>query len=208
MGCWSFDAMKILVCGDGGFIYCRNLEHARRFRRRVYLGLETESGLKSSRTDRWWEFEISEFGRRAIMNDIAAAIARVQLRRLPEFFRRRAEVDRMYREGLGDLPWLRLPPCAQSPDTSSYYFFWIQTAPGHRDRLAAFLRERGIYTTFRYYPLHRVRAYHAEGTYPGADYAAERTLLLPMHHSLSDADVDRILKAVREYGASASPPPV
>src|SRR2546426_3665656 len=49
-----------------------------------------------------------------------------------------------------------------------------------------YLRERGIYTTFRYWPLHRISLYADSGSYPGADLAADTTLLLPMHQNLSD----------------------
>ena len=69
-----------------------------------------------------------------------------------------------------------------------------------RDRLASALREQGIYTTFRYYPLHRVRRYGASTRLPQAEAASRATLCLPIHQGLSDEAVGRVLEAVRRFG--------
>jgi len=66
-------------------------------------------------------------------------------------------------------------------------------------KLAYYLRERGIYTTFRYWPLHRTSLYADSGSYPGADLAADTTLLLPIHQSLSDSEVDWIVESVLAF---------
>jgi aminotransferase len=69
----------------------------------------------------------------------------------------------------------------------------------HRDRLAAHLLKNGIYTTFRYYPLHLVKHYQARCELPGAEYANRFTLNLPLHQNLSDDDVGRIIRLVEEF---------
>ena len=58
-GVWSFDAMKILVTGDGGMIYCKDKTHAEALRKQSYLGLESSSGLSNSIDKKWGEFEVS-----------------------------------------------------------------------------------------------------------------------------------------------------
>lgn len=195
---WSFDSMKILVTGDGGMIWARDPDLAARLRNSVMLGLDTESGL-SSDSDRWWEFSVSTFGRRAIMNDVTGAIGLVQIERLGDFIRRRQEIDAIYRRELAGIDGLRLPPAAPQAAQSSYYLFWVQLEPALRDRLARQLRSEGIYTTFRYYPLHRVERYGHVASLPGADEAADGTLCLPLHQSLSDDDVARVIQAVRRF---------
>lgn len=200
IGVWSFDSMKIVVTGDGGMVYCRDPDRRARLRRQTYLGLDSESGVSSARDRRWWEFEIEGFERRAILNDVAAAMGRVQLRRLPEFLDRRRHIAERYDRELGPCSWLTIPPPIPGDATSSWYFYWIQTATGLRDRLAGHLRERGIYTTFRYHPLHRVERYEHRGRLPAAETAADSTLLLPLHQGLSDDDVERVIEAVRVFG--------
>ncbi len=192
-GVWSFDAMKVMTCGDGGMIYCVSAADAYHLRKRLYLGTDNVSGLQSSR-DRWWEYMPLTPARRAIMNDIAAGIGLEQLKKLPGFVERRKQIARRYDEALKslvtispDAPWVEPP----------YYFYWIQTP--QRDALARHLRDNGVYVTFRYYPLHRV--FHTGQTLPGADYAADNTLLLPLHQGLSDDDVQFVIDKVKQFFA-------
>lgn len=75
IGMWSFDAMKILVCGDGAALHFRDPELRERAEKWLYFGLEAKSGYENSVAQKWWEFDISSFGHRAIMNDVTAAMA-------------------------------------------------------------------------------------------------------------------------------------
>ena len=197
---WSFDAMKILVCGDGGMIHCRTAKMAQRFEELVYLGLMTPSGTSSKAESKWWEFDISCDGRRAVMNDLSSAIGVEQLKKLPRFIARRKEIHAQYDRELGALGWLSTPPPLPSYCESSYYFYWIQTQPETRDSLAKYLKERDIYTTFRYFPLHWVKHYAAKCSLPGSEQAARSTLCIPIHQGLSDDEVGRIVESVRQFG--------
>jgi dTDP-4-amino-4,6-dideoxygalactose transaminase len=200
IGLWSFDAMKILVSGDGGMIYCGNEDLARRAQEMLYLGLTTKSGFSSAVDNKWWEFEISCYGRRGIMNDVTSAIGIEQLKKLPGFVERRREIHEYYDRLLSPVEWLQTPPRLPDYCESSFYFYWIQTAPDIRDRLAAFLKERGIYTTFRYYPLHCVEFYGVSVGLPNAEQAAQSTLCLPIHQALSNGDLEKIVEAIWDFG--------
>ena len=137
---------------------------------------------------------MSEPSGRFISNDILAAIGRVQLAKLPQFVERRRQVWQMYQQQLSDLP-IHLPPEPPAGCNSTYYLYWIQTE--ERDDLALHLAEADIYTTFRYYPLHR--AFGIAGDFPNADHVAETTLNLPIHPSLTDDDIDHICQSVRDF---------
>jgi dTDP-4-amino-4,6-dideoxygalactose transaminase len=200
VGAWSFDAMKLLVTGDGGMMYCRTPDMSDDAEKLLYLGLTQSSGYTSAVDSKWWEFEISSFGRRAIMNDIASAIGLEQLKKLASFIDRNRNIHETYNRELANLDWIELPPPIPERARSSYYLYWIQMAPERRDRLAHFLRTRKIYTTFRYYPLHWVKLYGATTRLPNAEQAANRTLCLPLHPSLSASDVTRVVESVQEFG--------
>ncbi|WP_344954812.1 DegT/DnrJ/EryC1/StrS family aminotransferase [Actinomadura miaoliensis] len=213
IGVWSFDHGKIAVSVDGGMLYARDPELVERATKLAYFGLEQTSGYDQamrSRT-RWWEFEISSFSRRSIMNDVLAAVGHVQLGRLGEFLSRRREVVAAYDEALREVPGLLIPPPLPEGHESSYYLYWVQMDPGVRDSVARYLYERGIYTTFRYPQLHKVRAYQAgDGRFPGAERAAGATLCLPLHQALSDDDVSLVITTLIEAmdvhrGASGAP---
>jgi aminotransferase len=200
-GTWSFDAMKILVMGDGGMLYLSSPELAQQAEEALYLGLISQSGFSAAASaDKWWEFEISGFGRRAILNDLTAAIGLEQLKKLPDFIQRRKAIHERYDAELADLDWLETPPPLSPRAASSYYFYWLQLAPARRDALARYLRDHDIYTTFRYYPLHQVARYDSTAQLPNADRAALTTLCIPIHHSLSEADVTTIIERIHAYG--------
>jgi aminotransferase len=200
MGMWSFDAMKILVCGDGAILHFNTPELREKADKWLYFGLQAKSGYESSVAQKWWEFDISCYGHRAIMNDVTAAIALEQLKKLPMFMEKRSTVHNAYNDNLADLGWMDLPLPLPEGSVSSFYFYHIQVKNGKRDELARFLREAGIYTTYRYFPLHRVPHYGLDGSFPGADYAADNSLCLPIHQSLSESEVQFIIDKVREFG--------
>ncbi|MEG3631634.1 DegT/DnrJ/EryC1/StrS family aminotransferase [Streptomyces poriticola] len=195
---WSFDAMKVLVTGDGGMLYVRDTELALRAKRLAYHGLEQSSGFTAAKVShRWWELNVKDFGRRIVGNDLTAAIGLVQLARLPELITRRRTNSELYDQLLTDTHGVLLPPQTPKGHTSSHYFYWIQLDPTIRDHVAADLLKEGIYTTFRYPPLHKIPAYgpgHPE--LPGTEKSSENTLLLPQHPGLDTNDIHTIATAL------------
>jgi dTDP-4-amino-4,6-dideoxygalactose transaminase len=191
IGVWSFDAMKIISTGDGGMMYIRDRELCDKARKQLYLGTSEGSGLSSNKPH-WWEFEVEIKGaRRSVMNDLAAGIGLEQIQKLPKFLERRKEIFKYYWHNLNGqfsfVPYF--------DNQSSHYFFWIQTP--RRDELARYLREQGIYTTFRYYPLHW--AFKTGDSLPNAEKAARETLLLPLHQGLTDSDIEYVCEKVRGF---------
>jgi aminotransferase len=205
---WSFDAMKVLVTGDGGMLYVKDPAEAVRIRRLAYHGLTQPSGFGYAKvTARWWEMDIPEPGRRVIGNDLTAAIGAVQLRRLPEFVSRRREIVALYDRELRDVDGLMTPPALPEDHESTHYFYWVQLDPAIRDQVASDLYTDGIYTTFRYAPLHKVPAYgSANQALPGSDWASARTLCLPLHPGLTDADVLAVAASLRKAVAARLSP--
>ncbi len=200
MGMWSFDAMKILVSGDGAMLHFKDPKMREKADKWLYFGLETKSGYENSVAQKWWEFDISCFGHRATMNDLTAGIGIEQLAKMPSFMDKRATVHEFYNENLKDIEWLDLPLAIPEDCQTSYYFYHVQVKNGKRDQYARFLRENSIYTTYRYFPLHRVSRYGVTGEFLNADYAADNTLCLPMHQSLSQDDLIQIVEKTKEFG--------
>lgn len=199
MGMWSFDAMKILVCGDGGMLHFKDSNIREKAEKWLYFGLETKSGYENSVAQKWWEFDISSFGHRAIMNNVNAAMALEQLKKLPMFMKKRKTVHEFYEKELAQYDWIVRPRPIPNDWKTSYYFYHVQVINGKRNELATYLRQNAIYTTYRYFPIHRVRGYHINGAFPNADYAADNTLCLPIHQSLSDNDLDFIAEKIKEF---------
>ncbi len=203
MGIWSFDAMKTLVTGDGGMIYLKLREHLDHVKESCYLGLPSRgaSGIDKVKegSDIWWEVQINRPGRRSIMNNISAAIGLCQLERLKGFIERRKAITAMYNAAFRDLTSLQTPPKELEGTLSSYYFYWIQTEK--RNDLAAYLKENGVYTSFRYWPLNWVNYFQVpkSSEFVSSDYAANHTLNLPLHHGLSDVDVSMVIDLILNF---------
>ncbi|GAA2898849.1 DegT/DnrJ/EryC1/StrS family aminotransferase [Streptosporangium fragile] len=210
IGVWSLDARKIITTGDGGVIRVRDPELARRAHRLAYHGMVDRSSFTAmaDMRRRWWELAVQEIGRRTIGNDITAAIGSVQLRRLDGFVARRRAIAGTYDRMLAGVEGIRLPPPLPAGHVGSHYFYWVQLDAAIRDQVAEDLLERGIYTTFRYPPLHRTPLYRADRHLPHTDEAAETTLLLPVHQGLTDEDVETVvgelLKAVENRSGRAA----
>ena len=201
-GVWSFDAMKILVMTDGGALYLRDENAVQRALAHRYLGLapKTTSGTDAMEENqsRWWEYDLMTTAGRFISNDVLAAVGRVQLNKLPAFIARRKQIWSYYQAKLAGVSGLICPPEPAPDSIASYYLYWVQ-APERRDELAVFLAENGVYTTYRYFPLHLVEHYAAKCRLPNAERINETALNLPLHQNMTDGDVQRIVGLVKRF---------
>jgi aminotransferase len=203
MGMWSFGAMKVICCGDGGMIYLRSKDLIGVANELLYHGFPSrqKSGMDGSKTGspNWWEIDISRLGRRAFMNNISGAIGVSQLKKMDRFILRKKYIYEIFMKELADCQWLTLPPVLNEEYVSSYYFFWIQLEK--RDELARFLLDHGVYSTYRYWPLHKIKYFKQEkADLPNSDFVSQYTLNIPLHQSLSDADVFKIIELIKEFG--------
>ena len=201
MGIWSFDAMKSLVTGDGGMIYLKSEELLKIVQEECYLGLPARetSGIDKSNDNKsiWWDVKINRPGRRTIMNNISGAIGIAQMKKLDGFQKRRKEIYEKYNNSFSNIECINIPPKLPSDSTNSYYFYWIQLEK--RDELANFLKENNIYSTYRYWPLNDVDYFEINETLQNTDYAKRSTLNIPLHPSLTDNDVEKIITTIQDF---------
>lgn len=199
-GCWSFDAMKLLTCGEGGGLYVADSQQMVHAKEHFYLGLpaQAKSGIDRQATDaRWWEYQLNTPGRRSIFTNVNAAIGLPQFATLGDALKRRQDIRQQYTQTLDALGVNYLRQTKQSVVYSNYFFTVISP---RRDELAGFLKSRGIYSTFRYYPLHRIDLFRADAQdCTNATNFSETALNIPIHQALSDDDVAKICEALRTY---------
>lgn len=201
IGCFSFQAVKNLVTGDGGMLTISNKDFADRAKRLRWLGINKGTWDRSE-VDRsyWWEYNVDEIGLKCHMNDIQAAIGRVQLRKLPEGNNRRAEIARHYESRLSFLSnnsRLRIPPGDSNLSFSSWHLYPIQIS--NRDDLAELMDSRKISTGVHYKPIHLYGCYGYQPPLPNAEMVWKLLLSLPMHLGLSDDDIDMVCNTIIEF---------
>jgi dTDP-4-amino-4,6-dideoxygalactose transaminase len=138
-------------------------------------------------------------GSNARLGELAAAALRVKLRRLEDWTRARRRVAGRYDAGLADVRAIRLPYTAPWAEPV-WHLYAVEV--DDRDAVRPRMREMGVATGVHYpTAIHRQPAYahlgHGPGAFPEAERSAARTLSLPMFPELADAQVDRVVEALR-----------
>ena len=185
-GVFSFYPSKNLtVMGDGGLLVTDDDDVAARCRR-----LRDHGRLSKD--------VHAEVGFNLRFNDIQAAVGRVLLRRLDAMNDRRRALAARYRSGLADLP-LGLP--VEAPGARHVYHLYV-VRTRERDALARFLKERGIATGIHYpVPSHKQPAVEAfdPPALPVTERLVGEILTLPISAGHTEAEVDEVIGAVREF---------
>jgi UDP-4-amino-4,6-dideoxy-N-acetyl-beta-L-altrosamine transaminase len=205
MTCFSFHPVKHVTTAEGGAVTTRSELLYERLRRLRNHGMERNRSAMQ-RDDGPWYYEIVEASTNYRLSDVHAALGCSQLRHLESWVQRRREIAERYHRLLGDIQGLILPRDNEY-SRSSYHLFpiWIDEQQVGRSRRAVFeaLQAREIGVQVHYVPLHLFPFYReqfgtARGQFPEAErfYAGE--LSLPMFPRLTDAEIERVSRAVRE----------
>lgn len=199
VGIFSFDAVKNLASPDGGGIVAGDSALLARARSLRYCGMAKSGFAASGEKERWWEHDVVEAFPRYISNDLSAAIALVQLKRLEALQARRREIWEVYQEAFAGLGWLARPVDASLADRHSYFTYLVRVLDGRRDALAKRFSQQRIYTTLRYFPLHLTKRYRNGRVLPNSERLAEEALNLPLHPAMTDSDVERVVDIIKTF---------
>jgi dTDP-4-amino-4,6-dideoxygalactose transaminase len=179
---FSFYPTKNMTTGEGGMIVTPDAEVARRARL-----------LRNQGMERRYENEIVGFNTR--MTDIAAAIGRVQLRRLAQWTQTRRQNAELLSKSLHSV---RTPSEAEGA-MHVYHQYTVRAddRDGLRERLALAGVESGVYYPV---PVHRLAPFAAARgrDLPETERAAREVLSLPVHPGLQPGDPERIAEAVEK----------
>jgi dTDP-4-amino-4,6-dideoxygalactose transaminase len=122
------------------------------------------------------------------MSALVAALGRAQLRKVPEFVKRRRRIADIYCRTLG----LGAPP-------RDHVFYRFVVRAGGMNRFVRFMAARGIECkrpVFR--PLHQYFA-RVSGDYRGAEELHRNYLSVPLYPALRAGEVDRVARALGEF---------
>jgi dTDP-4-amino-4,6-dideoxygalactose transaminase len=145
------------------------------------------------------QYEHAVVGQTARLDNLQAAVLRVQADHLEEWNRRRRQVAAWYRELLP--PGIVSP--TEDPDAEPVYHLFVARVP-RRDAFRAHLAERGIATAVHYpIPLHLQPAFRhlglGAGSFPVAERLSTEVVSLPMHPFLDRAQVQYIADAAAGF---------
>jgi len=196
-GCFSFDPIKNITCGEGGAIATRQDELAARVRRSRALGISSDGWSRHTGATSWM-YSVDGRGWRAHLPNMNAAIGLAQLARLPEFRARRQSIVAHYDAalaGLDTITRVTRPQADVCPFT-----YTIRVHDGRRDQLVAHLRAEGIGTSVEYIPNHLQPAFQAFHTsLPVTERLFGEILSLPLYPGLTDGDVTRVVETAMAH---------
>ncbi len=204
VGIFGFYPNKQITTGEGGALTTNDPEVAR-----LAASLRNH-GREADRTDDEW-LQHERLGYNYRLSEIACALGLVQLARLDDLMARRERVAGWYDERLRELSDIARP--AVRPEVElSWFVYVVRLSDEHsredRDRIIDGLRGRGIgcrnyFPPIHLQPFYRERLGHDIGDFPVAEAAAARTIALPLHAGLSEADVDQVVAALQEVLGSS-----
>ena len=201
---FSFYANKTITTGEGGMLVTRDDALAKRARMMRLHGMNRDAFDRYTATVPSWYYEVVAPGFKYNLTDIAAALGIHQLRRANTFQARREQLAARYDAALAGLPVIT-PPRSRAGDRHAWHLYVLRLADGAgiaRDRLIESLYAAGIGCSVHYIPLHlhpywRDRYDLRPGQFPHSQHAFERMVSLPLYTRLQDAEVDRVVDALR-----------
>jgi perosamine synthetase len=179
---FSFYPTKNMTTGEGGMIVLADDNHARVCRLYRNQGMEKR-----------YQNEIVGFNLR--MTDIAAAIGRVQLRKLSKFTKARID-NAAYLNRALEIEHLPIP---QNGSKHVYHQYTIRIKE-KRDELVKHLEHRGIQSGV-YYPtaVHRLPAFNVPLELVETMKATQEVVSIPVHPKLKKRDLKRIADCINEF---------
>lgn len=189
IGIFSFFPSKSMtVGGDGGMIVTNNDEYGEILKVRRDHGRTTK-------------YKNENLGLNFRLNEIQAAIGRIQLKYLPEWIKKRRVIVEFYNEILKQYPNVKIP-IEKEWAKAAYYVYTIQIED--RDNFIEYLKQKNIATGIYYpIPVHKQpiieKLYGKQPKLPITEEVVERIVSLPLSPQLTDVELERIKTEINNY---------
>lgn len=202
-GCYSFHETKNYSMGEGGAIVINtntdDIEKAEIIR---------EKGTNRSK---FWRGQIDkytwvDYGSSYLPSELNAAYLWAQLEVADKINEARLSVWKRYYDAfkpLVDSGKIELPVIPEGCIHNAHMFYIKCRDLEERTKFISFMKEHGISCVFHYIPLHSAPAGVKFGRFDGEDKfttkESERLVRLPLWYGMTDADVENVMKSVKEF---------
>lgn len=196
---FSFFTNKNMTTSEGGMVFANDPETLSRIR------YQRSHGMTSSTLERQkghaYSYDVISLGYNYRMDELRAAMGMVQLKKLPEFNKKRRELTAIYRKLLAnELPSVIIPFSSESK-TSAHLMTIILPVGANRESIMSFLRENKIQSSIHYPAVHMFSYYQkrfGEMSLPVTEEFCARELTLPLHPSLDEKDVKYVVQTLKK----------
>lgn len=204
-GCFSFDPIKNITCGEGGAVATDSDLLARRIGARRNLGMASDAWSREAHAGAG-AYEVRTHGYRYHLSNVNAAVGLAQLARAPSFRARKQAIVARYDEAFRGLDGL-VPLTRPSPHVFPFTYV-VRVPDGRRDGLRAHLRACGIGSLVEYVPNHLQPAFaRFRAALPATERLYGEIVSLPLYVELADRDQDRVIAEVTRYLGASLPAP-
>ena len=190
MTVFSFHPVKTITTGEGGAITTNNKELYEKLCALRSHGMHKDKDMVET-----WEYEMRELGYNYRMTDIQAALGISQLKKLDVFKKRRREIVDFYNKNLG------IRHLQERKHSNACFHLYPILVKNRRDFYFK-ARENGLNLQVHYIPVHTQPYYtrfgYKRGDYPKAEQYYSQCISLPLYPSLTDTDLEEIIKRVKE----------
>jgi perosamine synthetase len=196
---FAFYPNKQITTGEGGMVFTRHADTARRIRA---LRNHGRYDSPEPRSEYSW-FDHAELGFNYRLSEMQCALGLTQLARIEEILSRRESIARNYGELLAATPRLVLPALDVPGQRLSWFVYVVRLAEectrDNRDRIMRTLAAEGIATGRYFPPIHLQPAYagHNAGSVSVTEAVAARTLALPFFNRITQEQMQRVAAALR-----------
>jgi UDP-4-amino-4,6-dideoxy-L-N-acetyl-beta-L-altrosamine transaminase len=198
---FSFHPVKHITTGEGGAILTNNKEYYDRAMMYRTHGITKEN---LSKDEGPWYYEMNELGFNYRITDIQAVLGSSQLNGLSQNIANRKRIYKKYQEAFKDNTWFNLP-IEKEYASSAWNLFPIRLKDNYLDKkrnIVKALFYEGIGTQTHYIPVHTQPYYCGIGynnvKLPKAELFYKKEISLPMYHSLSEEDQERVIDTVQK----------
>jgi dTDP-4-amino-4,6-dideoxygalactose transaminase len=201
---FSFYATKTITTAEGGMLTTNNPEYAERIAMMRLHGISGDAWKRYAKEGSWY-YEVVDAGYKLNLPDLLAALGVAQLGKCDHLWRKRREIAGVYRQRLGTIEELELPP--RHLGQHSWHLFILRIRPElldiSRNEFIDELRNLGIGTSVHFIPLHLHPFYQKHYGYkfrdfPSAEDAYGRCMSLPIFPDMRDWQIDRVVAGIEK----------
>ena len=182
LGCFSLYAAKVMTSGEGGIVVTSNKKLWDR------LLMIRNHGMVHG-------YDTRILGLNFRLPEINAAIAKIQIKKLPKFLLSRKKNAKILTELLSNLDLIL--PEKRKHEEVNWYLYTIATKS--RDKIMKVLNSNGIGAAVYYsVPVHKIPYYNKKIKLPVTDWAANNVLSLPVQPMITEDNLRLTAKIIRD----------
>ncbi len=200
LGTFSFYANKNLACGEGGMLVTNRDDLGERIQMMRSHGMTRSSWERHQGRAGSYDIALAGFNYR--LDELHAALGRVQLAKLLSGNERRRQLLTRYREGLQGAERWTMVFADGIEHSSGHLMVVVADSPETRANAVHALREAGIQSSMHYPSILEFSGFRARFPEPLelTHQFARRAITLPMHPGLRTEHIDEITHILRSVG--------